>query len=89
MDYDKLCHCQSACSFSNRAKTVSYVVEGIADVLLSGGVGVRRSPVHSSDIVLSSRDDALEAINDLLVASRTSPQATVCVEVLDDSGEVR
>lgn len=64
-------------------------MEGIADVLLSGGVGVCRSPVHGGDIVLGSRNDALEAINDLLEASGTSSQATVCVEVLDNSGEVR
>lgn len=64
-------------------------MEGIADVLLSGVVGICRSPVHGGDIVLGSRNDALEAINDLLEASGTSFQATVCVQILDDSSEVR
>lgn len=67
---------------------VAYVVEGIADVLLGGGVGVCRRPVHGDDIVLSSRDDTLEAIDDLLVGSGTSSKAIVRAEVSYDGGEV-
>jgi len=58
-----------------KRQNTTYLVESIANLLLSSSIGVRGSTLHVGDSSIASLNDALEAIDDIVEAGASTARA--------------